>query len=84
MIIEEELENNLQHVLEFDGGFQFCHGITFVDLAATTQDRIQGCAFDIKGRFHRAPLGLEKHCYLLNIISFVSKVTKSIKVNSVS
>lgn len=39
MIVEEELENNVQHVLEVNMGFQCGHGVAFGDLPTRTQER---------------------------------------------
>lgn len=72
MVIEEELENKLQHVLEINRGFQFCYGVTFVVLAARTQEiEYKDVHFTSKEDLIEHLLGLEKHHYLLNIVPFL-------------
>ena len=79
MIIKEELENNLQHMLDIDMVFQFCHGVTFVDLAARTQEiEYKDVHFTSREDLIEHLLGLEKHRHLLNIVPFLSEVINSI------
>ena len=72
IVIEEELENKLQHVLEINRGLQFCHGVTCVVLAVRTQEiEYKDVHFTSKEDLIEHLLGLAKHRYLLNIVLFL-------------